>query len=177
MVEKLISSGFGGQGVLSAGLILAKSAIKSGKEATFFPSYGAEMRGGTASCQVIVSDEKIGSPVVSTADSLLAFNDPSVTRFINKVKSDGLLMLNSSVIKQKVNPSAKKLVEVPIIQLAIDKIGSLKVANIILVGAFLRIKQFLKLDEVKKTILEMFEGKGKEVVDMNYQALEIGYAF
>jgi 2-oxoglutarate ferredoxin oxidoreductase subunit gamma len=176
MVERLISSGFGGQGVLSAGLILVKTAVRQGLQATFFPAYGAEMRGGTAYCQVIISDDKIGSPVVTEADTLFAFNDPSVTRFAPAVNDKGLIMVNSSIVKQQLKSSSKEIRLVPVTQLAIEKIGNQKTANIILIGAYLKIRDLLKLDDVMKTVEELFKDKGPKIVDMNHRALELGFS-
>ena len=103
MTMKIILSGFGGQGVLSAGLLLAEAAMEEGWHSTFFPSYGAEMRGGTANCHVIISDTNIASPVVTEADVLIALNKPSFDKFLPAVKEGGTIIVNSSIIKEKLD--------------------------------------------------------------------------
>jgi 2-oxoglutarate ferredoxin oxidoreductase subunit gamma len=175
MIERIIISGFGGQGVLSAGLMLAESAVHIGLEATFMPSYGIEMRGGTANCHVIISDKKIGSPIISEADSLIAFNEQSILKFAARVRDKGLIMLNSCVVQKDYDFPGRKVVMVPMESMAIDSLGNQKMANVIMIGRFIREKAFITLDELKRVINEKFLKKGEKVVNLNYQALEIGY--
>ena len=175
MIERIIISGFGGQGVLSAGLMLAESAVHIGLEATFMPSYGIEMRGGTANCHVIISDKKIGSPIITEADSLIAFNEPSIQKFAGRVRKDGLIIINSSVAKEEYDFPERKVVKVPMESMALDSLGNQKMANVIMIGKFIREKAFITLDELKRAINEKFLKKGEKVVKLNYQALELGY--
>ena len=175
MIERIIVSGFGGQGVLSAGLMLAESAVHIGLEATFMPSYGIEMRGGTANCHVIISDKQIGSPITSDADTLIAFNEPSLLKFAGQVRKDGLIMINSTVAKKDYDFPGRKVVKVPMESMALEKLGNQKMANVIMIGRLIREKSFITLDELKRVINEKFLKKGEKVVNLNYQALELGY--
>jgi len=176
MKEKIIFSGFGGQGILSAGLMIAESALRCGYESTFFPSYGAEIRGGTANCSVIISDSKIFSPVIDQADTLIAFNEPSITRFLGKVKDDGLVLVNSSTVKKQFDYGKRNVIKIPFDNLAIEKLGKAKFANVIVLGVFLHVKQLLKPEDMKKSIRELFEKKGEEIIALNFRAFEIGYS-
>ncbi|OHD53657.1 MAG: hypothetical protein A2Y33_06975 [Spirochaetes bacterium GWF1_51_8] len=175
MTERIIISGFGGQGVLSAGLMLAESAVHIGLEATFFPSYGIEMRGGTANCHVIISDKKIGAPLITEVDTLMAFNEPSLLKFADMVADGGLIMMNSSVIKKEFDFPGKTVVKVPMETMALDTLGNLKIANIIMIGRYIRERLVITLEEMKRSIHDKFVKKGESMVNLNYKALELGY--
>ncbi len=174
MTQKIIISGFGGQGVLSAGLLIAESAVEEGWNATFFPSYGAEMRGGTANCHVIISDSEIASPIIKSADTLIALNSPSVDKFLPLLKKDGLLLVNSSVVSGNLDAGARKVVELPLDSLALEKLGNSKSANVIIIGAFAKLTNVLKPEKIKSAIEKKFASKGGKIIDMNLRALELG---
>jgi 2-oxoglutarate ferredoxin oxidoreductase subunit gamma len=176
MKERIIFSGFGGQGILSSGLIIADSALRCGYESTFFPNYGAEMRGGTANCSVIISDTFICSPVITQADTLIAFNEPSIARFLGKVKNDGLVIINSSTVKRQFDYGARNVVGIPLDSIALEKLGKIKAANVIMLGVYLKIKNMLNPEEIKKAIHTLFSKKGEEVLALNYKAFELGYS-
>lgn len=174
MIKKIIFSGFGGQGVLSVGYIFADACIQNGYNATYFPSYGAEMRGGTANCHVIISDEEIASPIINGIDILVAFNTPSFNKFSPRVVKDGLIIINTSVIKEKVENLVAKIIGFPLDELSLSKLGSSKFANIILLGVISKITDFVKESQLIKAITEKFKEKGQEIVDFNIGALKLG---
>lgn len=175
-MEKIILSGFGGQGVLSAGIMLGEAAVLTGKNATFFPSYGAEMRGGTANCNVILSDGPIASPVISKANTLIALNQPSLNKFKGNVIPGGLMLLNASMIQSEEGLEGFRIIRIPVEDLAFKELGNPKVANSIIIGAYIRATGVLKLEDVKKAIQEKFGKKGQKVVDLNFKAIDLGYA-
>ena len=174
MLERIIISGFGGQGVLSAGYMIASAASSMGLQATMLPAYGAEMRGGTANCQVQVSDKLIGSPLISVADTLFALNEPSVGKYLDKVKAGGTVFINSSVVKKEFDYAARKLVALPIEEIALKEFGNTKVANVIMIGAYIKAMGIVTADALKAVIRENFERKGQKIVDLNFKALEMG---
>jgi 2-oxoglutarate ferredoxin oxidoreductase subunit gamma len=173
MYQGVIMSGFGGQGIISAGILLAYSGMVDGKHVTFFPAYGAEMRGGTANCSVVVSSEEVASPVVSTPDSLIVMNEPSLARFEPALKPNGLLLINSSLISSKskrtdINPvmiAANKIAE---------EIGSVKIANMVMIGALLNHTKAVSLESVIRTLPKVYPRAKKEMLEMNVEALKRG---
>lgn len=175
MLEKLVLSGYGGQGILSAGLIIADSGVIEKKQVTYFPSYGAEMRGGTANCQVIFSDTEVASPIIKTADSLIAMNHPSLDKFLPSVKADGAVFINSSVVKEEVDLKGRKGFRIPADQLALENLGSTKAANVIILGAYIKIAKVVSMESLKKALEQKFHEKGDKVIQMNFKALELGY--
>lgn len=174
MTNKMIFSGFGGQGLLSAGLILAEASVIEGYNATYFPSYGAEMRGGTANCHVIISDEKIASPIISKADMLVAFNQPSINKFAARLIDNGLAIINSSVVKNTVNDIKAKIMNFKFDEICLEKLGSSKFSNIILVGIVAKLTGLVKEDSLIKAIQNKFSEKGPKIIDANINALRIG---
>ncbi len=178
MTSRIILSGFGGQGVLSAGTMIGEAGMAQGLKSTFYPSYGAEMRGGTANCHVILSDGPIASPVISSnADILIALNKPSLDKFLPRTKEDGLVLLNTSVVREAVDTGKRTVIRMPVEELALEKIGNPRMANVILLGALAKATGLLKLDELKKSIAEKFKKKGDQVVQLNWKALELGYQY
>lgn len=175
MMEQVIISGFGGQGVLSAGLMLAEAAVLEGLQATFFPSYGAEMRGGTANCHVIISDKKIASPIVSHADTLIALNEPSITKFLPRIKEGGHIIINSSVVHKDFEFGNRRVIKAEFEDIAFERLGNAKMANVITLGLYIRVKNVsIRVDELKKAIKFKFSKKGERIINLNYQALELG---
>jgi len=173
---KTIFSGFGGQGVLSMGYTLATAAMLEGKHVTYFPSYGVEVRGGTANCTVAVSDEEIASPVASDPEFVVAMNQPSFARFQSVLQSGGLIFVNSSIVDVSSARSDIEIVSVPTSELA-ERIGTIKVANMVMLGAFIRLSSIISFDFMIKNLADILgEGKAK-LIKLNKEALEMGYKY
>ena len=173
MTKRMIFSGYGGQGVLVLGEIVATIAMKKGRHVTWMPSYGPEMRGGTANCTVIVSDSIIGSPIVlSNIDILVAFNQPSVTKFLPKMSSDGLIMVNSSLVNEQVDyPDVLKIDASNIA----GQLGNLRVANMVMLAGFIKKTGLFSLDDVTEVLHERFSGsRSKDLIPLNIKAIEEG---
>lgn len=170
---ELIIAGFGGQGVLFAGKLLAHAAMLEGKEVTWFPSYGAEIRGGTANCTVIISSEMIGSPVVNNPDTLLIMNGASMERFAPRLKQGGFLIMNSSLIK---NPPQRR--DIGIIQInatdIAEELGSSQVANMVMIGALIGRTGIISLDTAIGALREIIPEHKKEIILINETALRRG---
>lgn len=176
MLIKTIFSGFGGQGVLSMGYTVANTAMLEGKYVTYFPSYGVEVRGGTANCTVAVSDEEIASPVASEPDFVVAMNQPSFARFQSILQSGGLICVNSSIVDTSSARHDIEVLAVPTAELAAE-IGSVKVANMILLGAFIRASSIVSFDFMIKNLSRIL-GEGKaHLIKLNKEALELGFKF
>jgi 2-oxoglutarate ferredoxin oxidoreductase subunit gamma len=176
MLIKTIFSGFGGQGVLSMGFTLANVAMLEGKYVTYLPSYGVEVRGGTANCTIVVSDEEIASPVASEPEFVVAMNQPSFARFQSVLPSGGLICVNSSIVSTTSARGDIEVLAVPTSELA-EKMGTIKVANMIMLGAFLKASNIISFDFMITHLQEILgEGKAK-MIKLNKEALEAGYAF
>jgi 2-oxoglutarate ferredoxin oxidoreductase subunit gamma len=173
MLIKAIFAGFGGQGVLSMGLNLAQAAMLEGKDVTYLPSYGAEVRGGTANCTVAVSDEEIASPVASSPDFVVAMNRPSLVRFQNQLQSGGLLFVNSSLIEAEVSRGDIDVVNVPANDIA-EELGSPRSANMVMLGAFTKKSNLVSIDSVIEGLKTSLKGKQK-LMAVNRKALMAGY--
>jgi 2-oxoglutarate ferredoxin oxidoreductase subunit gamma len=175
--EEVIIAGFGGQGVILAGRLLAQTAMNAGKEVTFMPSYGAEMRGGTANSMVVIADEPIASPLVSRPDSLIAMNKASLNKFAPTVKRGGLLILNSSLIDSK--PDVDKSIDilaVPADDIAIE-LGSQKSANMVALGAYLQRQGLFSTDAAVKSLPGVLAQRYHKTLPVNAQALRRGAEF
>ena len=169
-------AGFGGQGVMMFGQILAYSATKDELFGLWFPSYGPETRGGTANCSVIVSDKQIYSPVFRNADHLVAFNAPSLEKFKDSVTKAGLILFNSSLISEKLDDCETLCVGVPINDIA-NELGNAKVANMVMMGAYLQLTHLFE-DETIHAIIKKILGERKaHLLDLNIRALEAGKDF
>src|SRR4030066_1632757 len=173
MATKTIFSGFGGQGVLMMGYSLAHSAMNKGYHVTYLPAYGAEVRGGTANCTVSVADEEIASPVASEPDYLVAMNAPSLFTFQNKLTSGGTIFLNSSIVKDRPNRPDVTLCAVPCVDIAQD-LGNSRVANIIMMGAFIKKTGIVTADIYLKNLEKILGSKKKGVAEINRQAFAAG---
>lgn len=136
MLQEIIIAGFGGQGVMSMGQQLAYAGMLEGRNVSWLPSYGPEMRGGTANCNVIISDEQVGSPIVTSASAVIALNSPSLDKFENSVMPGGLLFINSSLIKQKSTREDIQVYYIPANEIA-EELGNKRVANSVMLGAYL----------------------------------------
>jgi len=173
MREQIIIAGFGGQGIMFAGTLLAQGAMLEGLQVTFFPSYGAEMRGGTANCSLIISDEEIGSPVVTNPSSCLILNRPALDKFEGRMREKGLLILNSSLVDRDVNRENLEVVKVPATEMAIE-LGNVKAANMIILGAYVKKKKILTLSHVVRSLPKVLGEKKKDLLKVNEKALEKG---
>jgi 2-oxoglutarate ferredoxin oxidoreductase subunit gamma len=175
MYLNTIFAGFGGQGVLMVGNVLVHAAMYDNKKVTWMPSYGVEMRGGTANCTVVVSDDEIGSPVIGHPLSVVAFNLPSKEKFEPLLKTDGLMIVNSSLIEDKVKRDDINVLYIPLNKMA-DELGEPRAMNMIALGALLEVTQAVSLDTAKKAIEDSF-AKKPMVIEINKKALGIGAQF
>lgn len=168
---KIIISGFGGQGVLSLGKFISYSAIEENLNTSWLPSYGPEMRGGTANCSVIYSAEEIAAPVIDKPDVLIAFNEPSLVKFENSVVPGGVIIINSDIVHIKTTRKDVKFYEIPVDTLAsaINKRG----ANVYMLGALLPIFKDITVEAATKAIEHVFESKPK-VIPANIECLKAG---
>ncbi|HUU63292.1 MAG TPA: 2-oxoacid:acceptor oxidoreductase family protein [Dehalococcoidia bacterium] len=173
MLIKTVFAGFGGQGVLSMGLNLAQAAMLEGKNVTYLPSYGAEVRGGTANCTVAVSDEEIASPVASSPDFIVAMNQPSLVRFQNQIQSGGVLFINSSLIDAEISRGDIEIVRVPANSIA-EELGSPKSANMVMLGAFTKKSNLVSVSSVIEELKSTLKKKQK-LIAINKKALMAGY--
>jgi len=168
--NKMFFAGSGGQGILMMGQIVCSAALLEDKGSTFFPSYGPEMRGGTANCTVIVSDKTISSPVIFESDCVVAMTAPSMIKFEPTLKPGGILFLNTSLIHQAPKRSDITIYEVPASEIAND-MGNPRVANVIMLGAFARKTNIVAAKSVEKVLHDAFIAKGEKIVDLNQKAL------
>ena len=176
MLIKAIFSGFGGQGVLSMGMTVANAAMLEGKYVTYLPSYGVEVRGGTANCTVAVGDEEIASPVASDPEFVVAMNQPSFVRFQAILQSGGLICVNSSMVNTSAARGDIEVVAVPTSELA-ERLGTIKVANMIMLGALIRASNIVSFDLLLKNLSQILgEGKSK-LLKLNKEALDTGFRY
>ncbi|MDY7019566.1 MAG: 2-oxoacid:acceptor oxidoreductase family protein [Chloroflexota bacterium] len=173
MLIKIIFAGFGGQGVLSMGVSLAEAAMLEGKNVTYLPAYGAEVRGGTANCTVAISNEEISSPVASSPDFVIAMNQPSVVRFQNQIQSGGVLFFNSSLVEAEVSRGDIEIIEVPATRIA-EELESPRSANIVMLGAFTRKSNLVSINTLIEGLESTFKKKPK-LIAINKKALMTGY--
>lgn len=169
---EILISGFGGQGIMSLGKFLAWAVLKQGRYTTYFPSYGAEMRGGTAHCCVKVSDSPIASPFQDQPDIALLFNQPSLDKFKSKVKKDGIIILNSDLISDKFSFGKAKGASLPLNKAALD-CGNIKVVNVVALGVLLSLAPgIFKKEILVKALKETF--KDRNLVRQNLNAMDKG---
>jgi len=177
LYEEVIIAGFGGQGIVLAGRLLAQTAMKAGKEVTCMPSYGAEVRGGTANCMVVIANEPIACPVVSDPDSLIVMNKASLDKFAPRLKKGGLLVMNSSLIDDEPQPDTTvQILKVPADELAV-RLGSIKVANMVALGAYLQKRGHLTPDAAAVSLPEAFPERYHKTLPLNAEALRRGAEF
>jgi 2-oxoglutarate ferredoxin oxidoreductase subunit gamma len=169
----VIMAGFGGQGILLIGKMLAYAGMREGKEVSWLPSYGPEMRGGTANCTVVISDRPVGSPVIQSPRAVLAMNLPSLDKFEPDVRPGGLLLVNTSLIERKPVRTDVTVIEVPANQIA-NELGNPRGANMVALGAYLGATDAVSLDGVIEVVRETFAAK-PGVIDVNIQALRRGH--
>ena len=171
--EKSFFAGFGGQGIISLGQIWVYFAMKEGKNVTFFPFYGAEKRGGIARASVIVSDEEIASPLVTVPDSVLVMNSDSLPLCEGIVKTGGLMVINSTLVKEEPKRKDIKVVKVEATALA-EKIGDIRIANMVALGAMARLTGALSLTDIEAILNKFFTSDKHKFVPMNAQAIRAG---
>ena len=169
MRENIIIAGSGGQGIMLLGKIIAESAMRENKHVTWLPAYGAEVRGGTAHCMVIISDKEIGSPYIRKADTLIIMNQPSLEKFHSRLNLNGLFILNSSLIETATSKN-KSLFKYPFTEIAIE-IGNIKVANMVALGLYIAAKKIIALDTVFDAIKDFAPEDKKGLIEINRQAL------
>ena len=173
MKREIILSGFGGQGVMSIGKNLAEAGVVEGLEVSWVPSYGPEMRGGTANCNVILSDDPVGSPIITAPDVLIAMNLPSLQKYVNTVVPGGQIYLDSSLINAKVERTDVEVFYIPATQMAKDN-GIASLANMIIVGSLLEHNSELSFDGVDAVVAKLVPPKKAALVELNMKALNLG---
>jgi len=172
----LVIAGFGGQGVLLAGKLIAEAGLHEGREVSWIPSYGPEMRGGTANCTVILSDSEIGSPVVENPDVIIAMNRPSMDKFLPTLKKGGICIYNKSLIEGFQERKDVKMVAVPASEIA-DRIGSTKLLNMVLIGSFMSSTKAYSNDSLMYAMKKSISAKNQNLIPLNEKAIEEGAKF
>ena len=177
MKEQILIAGFGGQGVLAMGKMLAEAALAEGREVSWLPSYGPEMRGGTSNVSVNLSDQPIGSPVIGAGDAscVVAMNLPSLLKFENFVRPNGVILVNSSIIDRKVQRRGVHAAYVPANDIA-SELGNPKVLNMVMLGAYIARTGLVKAETMIDYVKKVFGGKKPELVELNKKAIERGAA-
>ena len=176
MTERVIMAGYGGQGLMLIGKLLAHVVMREGKHVTFLPAYGTEVRGGTANCHVVISTEEIFSPVVEVADSLLIMNQPSYDRFKGLLKPGGTLLINSSMVRPDAAANGAELVAIPATECA-SELGNTRVANMVMAGAYNSLKKLVSVPNLLTELQATLTGKKADLFEVNRQALERGAQF
>ena len=171
----IVFAGFGGQGILFAGKVVAYAGLIEGRELSWLPSYGPEMRGGTANCSICLSDEPIGSPLVTNPNVLIAMNRPSLDKFVNEVEPGGTILLDSSLIDERVERDDVTVFYVPASKLA-EENGLKGLANIILVGKLRKELAFCTEETLDKALQKCIPARKADMLGFNIKALEIGKA-
>ena len=176
MLERAIIAGFGGQGLMFMGKLTIKMMMDHGHHVTYFPSYGAEVRGGTAKCQIIISSDEIASPIVEVADTLVIMNQPSYEKFKAQLSPDGVLLANASLVRATDPPPARMILEVPATQMASD-LGDVRGANMVMMGVYNVVRDFVPFDELIEQMKRAFGEAKSSVWDFNARAVEAGREF
>ena len=176
MNMQILIAGFGGQGVLFAGKFLATKGLIEGKNVSWLPSYGPEMRGGTANCSVIISDDPVGSPIVNEPNCLVAMNLPSLRRYENSVVPGGMILVDSTLIEEKVERSDVSVFYVPATKMAKDE-GFSTLANMILCGKLIKESADLKFENTDEALKKVIPPRKANLLDINLKALKVGYEF
>ena len=176
MQNETIIAGFGGQGVLFTGKVLAYAGLEEGREVTWLPSYGPEMRGGTANCTVIISDEEIGSAQVLKPRAAIVMNQPSLDKFEDLVAVGGYLAVNNSMVTRKVQRTDITVIEIPGTELS-EELGDKRLTNIVMLGALAAKADFLNMKSIEKGIEKSLSKDKKALFDLNIKALQTGAAY
>lgn len=173
-MTKTIFAGFGGQGVLMMGYSYAHAAMNEGYEVTFLPSYGAEVRGGTANCTVAVSDEDIASPIASEPDFLVVMNNPSLYSFQNRITREGVVFLNASIIQSRPTRKDVEVIDIPAGDIAAE-LGNPRVQNIVMMGAYIKKTGLVSPETYLKSLKKIMGEKKKSIMDVNRKAFTAGF--
>lgn len=173
MTEQIIIAGFGGQGVMSLGQMIAYSGMTEGREVSWLPSYGPEMRGGTANCQVVVSDEPVASPIIPQADAVIVLNRPSLDKYEDRVRPGGRLFINSSLIEKKATRDDIEVYYIPANEIA-QELGNTRVAGMVVLGAYLESTGTVSVDSVLESLKKVLGERKAHLIPVNRQAMEEG---
>ena len=173
MTTQILLSGFGGQGILFTGKFLAYKGLLADKNVSWLPSYGPEMRGGTASCSVIISDEEVGSPIISEPDVLIAMNLPSFEKFVPTVRPGGIVIADSSLIETKTDRTDIDVYYIPATSLASD-MGKQSLANMVILGKLLKVLGDFNEDEINTVLAKVIPPKKADMLEINMKAMSIG---
>lgn len=176
MTTQLLIAGFGGQGVLFAGKFIAYKGLQEGRELSWLPSYGPEMRGGTANCSVILSDDPVGSPIVSHPDVLIAMNLPSLDKYEDAVVPGGMIFVDSTLIERKVKRTDVKVFYIPSTALA-QSIGAPTLANMIMVGKFIKESGAVEYENLEAALKKIVSARHADLFDINLKAINCGYEY
>ena len=176
MEKNFIIAGFGGQGVLLAGEVLANAFMLAGKHVTWYPSYGAEMRGGTVNCEVVMSDEEVSEVNKSDADFVIALNQASFDRFLSKIKKGGWMIANSTLAREIKTRTDINYLFAPITKLAED-VGNIKMANILALGLLVKASRLVNLETLNQALDTVIPPHRKNLLPLNIKALKIGYEY
>jgi 2-oxoglutarate ferredoxin oxidoreductase subunit gamma len=175
MYQDVMIAGFGGQGVLLAGKVLAYAGMIEGKHVTWFPSYGAEIRGGTANCTVIISTDEIGSPVVQNPSAMLIFNDASFKKFERRIKQGGILFLNTSLVREMPTRPDITRIDIRANDIA-DKLGDIRIANMVMLGTLLKMTGVVAMESVLAALKQVLPARRHSLIPLNESAIERGAA-
>ncbi len=176
MTTQILIAGFGGQGVLFSGKFLAYKAMMEEHEVSWLPSYGPEMRGGTANCSVIVSDDPVGSPIVTNPDVLIAMNLPSLDKYEDAVVPGGIIIVDSTLIARKVNRTDVKVYYIPATQMASDE-GITTLANMIILGQLIRVCDAVTGDNLEASLKKVVSARRADMLELNKKAIELGFNY
>jgi len=175
MTHEIIIFGFGGQGVMSMGKTLAEAGMKEGLSVSWLPSYGPEMRGGTANCSVVLSEDEIVSPMIENPTELIVMNKPSLLKFEPQLAPGGTFLVNSSIIEIKASRADVSAHYVPCLDIA-NELGNAKVANMVMLGAYIEATGLLRYETIQEMLRHIFTGRKAALVDLNVEALRRGAA-
>ena len=176
MEKNFIIAGFGGQGVLLAGEVLANAFMLAGKHVTWYPSYGAEMRGGTVNCEVVMSDEEVSEVNKSDADFVIALNQASFDKFLSKIKKGGWMIANSTLAREIKTRTDINYIFAPITKLA-EEVGNIKMANILALGLLAKASRLVSLETLNQALDTVIPPHRKNLLPLNIKALKIGYEY
>ncbi len=173
-MQEIIMAGFGGQGVMSMGQLLAYAGMLEEKAVSWMPSYGPEMRGGTANCTVVITEEEqVGSPIVSDPTTLVAMNYPSVQKFKDAIQKDGILLYNSSLIETEVTADGIHVYPIPANEIAVE-LGNSRIANMVMLGALIELTKIVNIESVLESLKKVLPERRHNLIPLNEQALRKG---
>ena len=176
MNKEILIAGFGGQGILFSGKFLAYEGLIDGKEVSWLPSYGPEMRGGTANCSIIISDSAVGSPIVSNPDILIAMNLPSLDKYENETKAGGQIFVDSSLIERKVERDDVETYYIPATKMASDE-GLTGLANMIMIGHMIAKSGIIPEENIEKAMQKVVPAAKQNMFDLNMKAVKLGFEY